>query len=62
MHEEIFLHDDTFAWVENILVSFFGLINFFFTITITPNPYPRSVFFFACLFFFKVKKKKIINN
>ena len=37
--QETMLHEDTFAQVEFSL--FFS--RFFFTITVIPNPYPRSV-------------------
>ena len=46
---KILLHKDTFARV--IFLFFVSLLIFFYTITVIPNPYPRSVTYILVFFF-----------
>ena len=54
MHEGTFLHEDTFAGVENYYILFILIYSFFLLLTITvfPNPYTWSVYFKILLLLF----------
>ena len=59
---KVLLHEDTFARADNFARRYFAWAEFFFsiimfisyififTITVAPNPYPRSVTFFSVCF------------
>ena len=58
---KVLLHEDTFARADNFARRYFAWAEFFFsiimfisyififTITVAPNPYPRSVTFFSVI-------------
>ena len=52
LNERLFFHEDTFSRVEIFYIFYLNFLLIFFSIIVTPNPYPRSVIFLTFFLFF----------